>query len=135
MPKASINLYKCNNWSATWFDSLVIYFDFESILKPVASCPASSESASTRSIEIHEPYGFAIAVIEHGNPQPQFSQLNSSVNCMQNIVQMVHKLAKDIDEQKRKYPFYRGDSSNLQKTEAKKIGFVRVNFWRTMKRT
>ena len=47
MPKTSNNLYKFNNWSLTWFNVLVIHFDFETILKPVPSCPASSESAST----------------------------------------------------------------------------------------
>ena len=99
LPTTSNNLYKFNNWPATWFAPLVIYFDFESILKPVVSCPPSSESASTRSIEIHESFGFAIAVIEHGNPQPTFSHLDNSVHCMQNFAQMIHKLAKDIHEQ------------------------------------
>ena len=108
MPIAGKNLYKFNNWSATWFAPLNICFDFESILKPVASCPVSSECASTRSTEIHEPCGFAIAFIEHGNSQPKFSHLDSSVNCMQNFVQTIHKLAKDINKQKRKYPLYRG---------------------------
>ena len=117
MPTTSNNLYKFNNWSATWFAPLVIYFDFESIFKPVASFPARSESASTLSFEIHEPCGFAIAVIEHGNPQHKFSHLDSSVNWMQIFVQMIHKLANDIHEQKRKYPFYRGDRSTLQKNE------------------
>ena len=120
MPTTSNNLYKFNNCSATWFAPLVIYFDFKSILKPVASCPASSESASTRSIEIHEPCGFAIAVIEHGNPQPKFSHLDSSVNCLRNFVERIHKLAKDLHEQKRKYPFYGGDRSTLEKSETKK---------------
>ena len=96
MPKAGHNLFKINNWSATWFAPLFTFFDFESILKPVASCTASSESASTRSIEIHEACRFAITVIEHGNSQPNFSHLDSSVKCMQTFVQMIHKLAKDM---------------------------------------
>ena len=128
MPPTSNNLYKFNNWSATWFAPLVVYFDFESILKPVASCSACSESASTRSIEIRVPCGFAIAVIEQGNPQPNFSHLDSSVNCMQNFVQMVHKLAKHIHEQKRKYPFYHGDRSTLQKSETKKCWICESEF-------
>ena len=134
MPTTSNKSHKFNNWSATWFAPLVIYFDFESILKPVASCPARSESNSTRSFEMHEPCGFAIAVIEHGDPQPKFSHLDSSVNCMQNFVQMMHKLAKDLHEQKRKYPFYRGDRSTLQNSE-RNVEFARVNFCRTRKRT
>ena len=128
-PTTSNNLYKFNNWSATWFAPLVIYLDFESILKPVASCPGSSESASTRSIEIHEPCGFAIAVMKHGNWQPFqsiFSHLDSSVNCMQNFVQMIHKLAKNI--QACKYPFYRGDRSTLQKRETKNCWICESEF-------
>ena len=109
MPKTSNNLYKFNHWSATWFAPLVIYFDFESILKPVASCPARSESTSNRSIEIHVICGFLIAVIEHCNPQPKFSHLDSSVIYMQNFEQMICKFAKDVCEQKRKYPFNRSN--------------------------
>ena len=84
MLKASNNLHKFSNWSATRFPPLFIYFDFESILTSMASCPASSESASTRSIEI--PCKFAIAVIEHDNSQPKISHSDSSVICMQNFV-------------------------------------------------
>ena len=50
MPKPDSNLYKFTNWSATWFAPLVIYFDFESFLKPVASCAPSEERASSRPI-------------------------------------------------------------------------------------
>ena len=96
MPKPDNNLYKFTNWSATWFAPLVIYFDFESFLKPVASCAPSEERASSRPNEVHEPCGFALTSIEHGNPEPKFTHLDSSENCMQNFVQLIHKVAKDI---------------------------------------
>ena len=63
MPKPDNNLYKFTNWSATWFAPVVIYFDFESFLKPVASCAPSEERASSRPIEVHEPCSFALTVI------------------------------------------------------------------------
>ena len=135
MPKTSNKLYKFNNWSAAGFLRWLSVSISNRFSKPVESCPASLESASTRSIEIHEPCGFAIAVIGHGNLKPKFSKLDSSVNSMQNFVQMTHKLARDIHGQKRKYPFYRGDRSTLQKSETKNAGFARVNFWRTMRRS
>ena len=78
MPKLDNNLYKFTNWSATWFAPLVFYFDFESFLKPVASCSPSEERASSRPIEAQEPCGFALTVIEHGNPEPNFTHLDSS---------------------------------------------------------
>ena len=86
MPKPDNNLYKFTNWSATWFAPLVLYFDFESFLKPVASCAPSEERASSRPIEVHEPCGFALTAIEHGNPEPKFNHMDSSENCMQNFV-------------------------------------------------
>ena len=131
MPKPDNNLYKFTNWSATWFAPLVIYFDFESFLKPVASCAPSEERASSRPIEVHEPCGFALTVIEHGNPEPKFTHLDSSENCMQNFVQMIHKLAKDIHEQKRKHPFFRGDRSSLHKDASKQCWICEKEFSET----
>ena len=93
----------------------------------MASCAPSEERASSRPIEVHEPCGFALTVIEHGNPEPKFTRLDSSGNCMQNFVQMIHKLAKDIHEQKRKHPFFRGDRSSLHKDASKSVGFGRTN--------
>ena len=77
MPKPDNNLYKFTNWSATWFAPLVIYFDFKSFLKPVASCAPSEERASSRPLQVHEPSGFALTVIEHGKREPKFTHLDS----------------------------------------------------------
>ena len=68
-----------------------------------------------------------IAVIELGNPQPKFSHLDSSVNGMKVFFQMTQKLAEDIQEQKPKYAFCRGDRPTLQKSDTKNVGFARVN--------
>ena len=51
MPKPDNNLYKFTNRSAPWFAPLVIYFDFESFLKPVAPCAPSEKRASSRPID------------------------------------------------------------------------------------
>ena len=97
----------------------------------MASCAPSEERASSRPIEVHEPCGFALTVIEHGNPEPKFTHLDSSVNCMQNFVQMIHKLAKDIHEQKRKHPFFRGDRSSLHKDASKQCWICENEFSET----
>ena len=55
MPSPNQSMYKFSKLSATWFVPLVIYFDFESFLRPVASCAGPSNTANTRAIERHEP--------------------------------------------------------------------------------
>merc|ERR1711894_183745 len=65
MPTPHNNLYKFKNWSATWFAPVVIYFDFESFLKPVYGCQSNQYAASSQVLEVHRPCGFALAVIEH----------------------------------------------------------------------
>ena len=131
MLKPDNKLYKFTNWSATWFAPLVISFGFESFLKPVATCAPSEERASLRPIEVHEACGFALTVIEHGKPEPKFAYLDSSENCMQNFVQMIHKLAKDIHEQKRKHPFFRGDRWSLHKDASKQCWICENEFSET----
>ena len=97
----------------------------------MASCAPSEERASSQPIEVHESCGFALTVIEHGNPEPKFTHLDSSENCMQNFVQMIHKLAKDIHEQKRKHPFFRGDRSSLHKDASKQCWICENEFSET----
>ena len=50
---------------------------------------------------------------------------------MQNFVQMIHKLAKDIHEQKRKHPFFRGDRSSLHKDASKQCWICENEFSET----
>ena len=52
---------------------------------------------------------------------------------MQNFVQMIHKLAKDIHEQKRKHPFFRGDRSSLHKDASKQCWNCENQFSETEK--
>ena len=95
----------------------------------MASCAPSEERASSRPIEVHKPCGFALTVIEHGNPEPKFTHLDSSENCMQNFVQMIHKHAKDI--QKRRHPFFRVDRSSLHKDASKQCWICENEFSET----
>ena len=83
MPSENSNIYKFNNWSALWFAPLVIYFDFKSFLRPVPTCSLSGNVSSSYTIEIHEPCGFALTVLEHNKPKPKYTHLDSSENCME----------------------------------------------------
>ena len=44
---------------------------------------------------------------------------------------MIHKLAKDIHEQKRKHPFFRGDRSSLHKDASKQCWICENEFSET----
>ena len=72
MPSPDKNEYKFPNFSATWFVPLVIFFDFECFLLPVAGCDEATDQSPTRVIEKHEPCGFALAVVYHHSNVPYF---------------------------------------------------------------
>ena len=72
---------------------MVIYFDFESFLRIVAECDAAADQSSTGVVEKHEPCGFALAVIDHHSNIPYFEHVDSSEDCMDNSVRMLHWLA------------------------------------------
>ena len=99
------NEYKISNFSATWFVPLVIYFDVESYLLPIAGCDAATDQLSTSLTEKHEPCGFALAVVNHHSKVPYFHRWDSSEYCMGNFVRMLHSLARDIHEHKKQFPF------------------------------
>ena len=72
MPSPEKNEYKFSKHSVTWFVPLVIYFEFESFLKPVAGCDAATDQSSTLVIEKHEPCGFALAAVDITRMNPIF---------------------------------------------------------------
>ena len=128
MPSSDQNSYKFTNLSATWFVPLVIYFDFESFLRPVSGCRGPSSRAFKQIKEIHEPCGFTLTVIDHHSSKPIFYQVDSSQDCMANFVKLLHKCARDIQKQKRKYPFFKGDRRSLDKSQATQSWIVRNRF-------
>ena len=73
-PSSDHNSYKVTILSATWSVPLVIYFDFESFLRPVSGCRGPSSRAFTQVKEVHELCGLALRVIDqHSNkPSRQF---------------------------------------------------------------
>ena len=118
LPAPGKNLYKFKNLAATWFVPLVIYFDFESFLYPVAGCTPHGNNSYTIVIEKHEPCGFSLAVIDHYSTKPIFFHVDSSEDCITKFVNMLHTLAKDIYKRKRAFPFFRGDRSQYPKSAA-----------------
>ena len=69
-PSSDQNSYKFTSLSANGFVPLVIYFDYESFLRPVSVCRGPSSRAFTQTKEIHKPCGFALTVIDHHSSKP-----------------------------------------------------------------
>ena len=65
MPTLDKNKLKFKLFGARWFVPVVIYFDLESIIKPVAGCQHVNQSISFT--KIHQPGGFCLVGIDHGN--------------------------------------------------------------------
>ena len=118
IPSSENNSYKFTNLAATWFVPLVVYLDFELFLRSVSACKGPSDKAFTQVKVIHEPCGFALTVIDHHSSKPIFNHVESSPARMTNFVKTLHKLARDIYQQKRKHPFFKGDRQNLRKSNA-----------------
>ena len=51
MPGDDQNSFRFKNFKARWFAPFTIYFDFESFLMPVSSCPVNPDASSTENIE------------------------------------------------------------------------------------
>ena len=86
---------------------MVIYSDLESIIKPVAGCQHANQS--TRFTEIHQPSGFCIVGIEHGNLNTIILQLELPENCMEKFVEALEKIAPEIQLQKKQSNRYYRD--------------------------
>ncbi len=97
-----------SNYQARWFVPLVIYFDFESILKPVSTCSNSLTRSGTDTIELHNPPGLAFCVVEHGNPKPIVFKVERSQTCIQKFIKTIHQLANDIYGRKRQHRTFEG---------------------------
>ena len=82
MPGDDKNSFRFKNLKARWFAPFTIYFDFESFLMPVSSCPVNLDASSTEVLEQHIPSGFALTLIEDCFSTPKEFVIDSSENCM-----------------------------------------------------
>ena len=57
---------------------LMFCFDFESLIKPVASCVNASDGIFIKISDKHGPAGFCSVVIVHNIPEPKFFNLGRS---------------------------------------------------------
>ena len=66
MPKPGKDDHMFKNLTARWYVPKVIYFDLESVLLPVYGLHPDPQKSSTQTIEIRQPYGCPLAVIDFG---------------------------------------------------------------------
>ena len=76
MPSRAQNSNKFTKLSRNLFVILVIYFDFESFLRPVSGFRGPNIKAFTQVMEKYEPFGFRLAVIDYHSSKPK--QVDSS---------------------------------------------------------
>ena len=86
----------------------MIYFDFESLKKPVDSFQNNVIYSSTGVIEVHQPCGFCLVVIELDNQKPAFVKIERSENCVETFVHVLEKLAREVYEKKQQHRDFRG---------------------------
>ena len=80
LPDETKNDPQFQNNQSRWFAPYVMSFEFESLIRPVATRSNTSGRSSSETIERHEPCGFCLVVIKHNNPEPVFFKLERSSN-------------------------------------------------------
>ena len=96
MPKPGKDDHKFKNLTARWYVPRVIYFDLESLLLPVYGPQPDPRKSSTQTIEIHQPCGYALAVIEFGKKDLLKFELKRGPNVMEELISSLESLARQI---------------------------------------
>ncbi len=108
MPNESAKDLVFKNVQARWFVPLVIYFELESLLQPVQGCERPPETSHSQFLQIHEPCGYALTVVEHSNDNVLFLKQERGPGCLQTFVKDLHILARDFYERKRAHMIFTG---------------------------
>ena len=120
MPKTEKKL-KFKKLRARWIAPVVVYFDLESIIKPVAGCQNANQQTSNT--EIHQPSVFCLVGIEYGSHNPIFVQLERSEDCMEKFVEALEQIAQNIHQMKQRNRFFR----DVLDEKLNSVGSVKVN--------
>ena len=105
MPKPEKNKLKFTNLGSLWFAPVVIYFDLDSIIQPVAGSQNAKQQTSIT--EIYQPSGFCLLGIDNGNPNPILLQLERSQNCMEIFVEALENIAQEMYQKKQSNWYFR----------------------------
>ena len=86
--------HRFKNLTACWYVPRVIYFDLEPLLLPVYGPQPDPEKASTQTLEIHQPCGYALAFIEFGKREVLKVELKRGENGTKELIASLESLAK-----------------------------------------
>ena len=103
MPKPGKDDHKFKNLTVRWYVPRVFYLDLESLLLPVYGPQPDPQKSSTQTIEIHQPCGYALAVIEFAENYLLKFELKRGPNVMEELISSLESLARQIYVEKRKY--------------------------------
>ena len=82
MPKLGKDTHHFKNLFARWYVPRIIYFGLEWLLLPVYGPQPDPENSSTQRLEIHQPYGYTLAVVEFGKREVLKFELKRRENVM-----------------------------------------------------
>ena len=111
MPKPGKNTHRFKNLTARWYVTRVIYFDLELLLLPVYGPQPDPEKSSTQTLEIHQPGGYTLAVVDFGKREVLKFELKRGENVIKELIASLESLAKRIYLEKRKYYTFTGKPS------------------------
>ena len=107
MPKPGKYDHTFKNLTARWYVPRVIHFDLESLLLPVYGPQIGSQKPSTQTFEIHQTWGYALAVIEFVKKYLLKFELKRGPKVMEELINSLESLARQIYVKKRKhYTFF-----------------------------
>ena len=122
------NSFGFKNFKARWFAPFTIYFDFESFLMPVSSCPVNPDASSTEVIEQHIPSGFVLTLFEKGSSTTKEFVIHSSENSMTNFIKKNYmRWREKYTIQRNNFQYIRDNKCQIKVVQMS-VGFVK-NFF------
>ena len=110
MPDMEHSLTREYKYQARYFNPLIIYFDFESILEKTDT----SLGSKTTITEKHKPCAYSLFIIEHFNPEPIFKETVVGLDCVQKLLATLIAWAKQMYALKRQHKFFKGTPPTLK---------------------
>ena len=92
--------HKFKNLTARRYIPRVIYFDLESLFLPVYGPQPDPQKSSTQTIEIHQPCGYAFAVVEFGKKDLLKFEPKRGPNVLEELISSLESKARQIYPEK-----------------------------------
>ena len=111
IPNERKKLHQFKSTRATWFVPLVVYFDTEALLMPMHTCSPATNASVQMKLEKNVPCGYAFVIIEHGIDKVLWYRIKRKPNCLEDFIQQLEEIAKDIYKRKQSHRVFRGQPS------------------------